>query len=106
MNETQKAKKKFRQTKEWKNFRKLMFSQSGKVDRITLKPLRKGWQLHHLNLDETQYANLREENFICVNRQTHETIHWLFRYYLKDPAIIDRLREIMQKMKEINIDKN
>jgi hypothetical protein len=106
MNETQKAKKKFRQTAEWKNFRKLMFSKSGKVDRITQKPLHKGWQLHHLLLDETKYSELNEENFICLNRQTHETIHWIFRYYVKDPAIIDRLREIMQKMKEINIDKN
>lgn len=106
MNETQKAKKKFRQTKEWKNFRKLMFSKSGKVDRITQKPLRKGWQLHHLLLDETRYSELNEENFICLNRQTHETIHWLFRYFQKDTAVIERLQKIMQKMKEINIDKN
>ena len=106
MNEIQKAKKKFRQSKEWKEFRKLMFSKSWKIDCITGKPLRKGWQLHHLNLDETQYADLQEENFICVNRQTHETIHWLFRYFQKDPAVIDRLQNIMQKMAEINIDKN
>ena len=105
MNETQKAKKKFRQSKEWKIFRKLMFSKSGKIDYITQKPLRKGWQLHHLNLDETQYADLREEGFICINRQTHETIHWLFRYFQKDPAVIQRLQKIMQKMAEINIDK-
>ena len=102
MNETQKAKKKFRQTKTWKDFRKLMFSKSGKIDCITQKPLRKGWQLHHLNLDETQYADLREENFICVNRQTHETIHWCYRYFQKDPQIIERIKSVLEKMAEIN----
>jgi hypothetical protein len=106
MNETQKAKKKFRQTKEWKNFRKLMFSKSGKVDRITLKPLRKGWQLHHLLLDETRYAELDENNFVCLNNLTHKFVHWLYTYYQKDPAIIDRIRAELEKMKEINIDKN
>jgi len=102
MNETQKAKKKFRQTKEWKNFRKLMFSKSGKVDRITLKPLRKGWQLHHLLLDETKYAELQEENFVCINNMTHKFVHWLYTYFQKDPAIIDRIKNEMQKMSEIN----
>jgi hypothetical protein len=106
MNETQKAKKKFRQTAEWKNFRKLMFSKSGKVDRITLKPLRKGWQLHHLLLDETRYAELDENNFVCLNNLTHKFIHWCYGYYQKDPAIIDRIRVELEKMKEINIDKN
>jgi hypothetical protein len=102
MNETQKAKKKFRQTAEWKNFRKLMFSKSGKVDRITLKPLRKGWQLHHLLLDETKYAELQEENFVCINNMTHKFVHWLYTYFQKDPAIIDRIKNEMQKMSEIN----
>ena len=106
MNETQKAKKKFRQTKEWKNFRKLMFSKSGKVDRITLKPLRKNWQLHHLLLDETRYAELDEKNFVCLNNLTHKFIHWCYGYYQKDPTIIDRIRAELEKMKEINIDKN
>jgi len=102
MNETQKAKKKFRQTKEWRNFRKLMFSKSGKVDRITLKPLRKGYQLHHLLLDETRYSELDENNFVCLNNLTHKFVHWLYTYFQKDPAIIDRIRAELEKMKEIN----
>jgi hypothetical protein len=106
MNEIQKAKKKFRQTKEWKNFRKLMFSKSGKIDCITQKPLRKGWQLHHRNLDETKYAELQEENFVCINNMTHKFIHWLWTYYQHDPQIINRIKAEMQKMKKINIDKN
>ena len=106
MNETQKAKKKFRQTAQWKEFRKLMFLKSGKIDCITGKPLRKGWQLHHLNLDETQYADLNENNFICLNNLTHKFIHWCYGYYVKDPQIIDRIKAELEKMKEINVDKN
>lgn len=106
MNETQKAKKKFRQTREWKEFRKLMFSKSGKIDCITGKPLRKGWQLHHLNLDETQYADLNENNFICLNNLTHKFIHWCYGYFVKEPQIIDRIKAELEKMAEINVDKN
>jgi hypothetical protein len=79
-----------------------MFSKSGKVDRITQKPLRKGWQLHHRNLDETRYAELDEKNFVCLNNLTHKFVHWCYVYYQKDPAIIDRIRAELEKMKEIN----
>ena len=108
MNEIQKAKKKFRQSKEWKEFRKLMFSKSGKIDCITRKPLRKGFQVHHLLLDETRYSELNEENFICLNNLTHKFVHWLYTYFIKDPQIIDRIKAELEKMKEINksVDKN
>jgi hypothetical protein len=33
---------------------------------------------------------------------THDFIHWLFRYYPKDPGIIDRIKAEMEKMKAIN----
>ena len=102
MNEKQKAKRNFRSTKVWKEFRKKMFKNCNGVDLITGHKLRKGYQLHHRNLDETQYQNLREDWFICINNQTHDFLHWLFRYYPKDPAIIDRIKAEMERMKEIN----
>ena len=55
MNEAQKLKRKFRQSKEWKSFRNLMKKMSDNKDAITLKPLRKGFQVHHQDLDETKY---------------------------------------------------
>ena len=103
MNEIQKLKRKFRQSKEWKSFRGLMKKKAGNIDAITLKPLRKGFQVHHQNLDETKYNELIPEHFICVNNLTHKFIHWLYVYYVKDPAIIDRLKAEMQKMAEINL---
>lgn len=75
---------------------------SGGKDLITLKPLRKGFQIHHMNLDEKQYQNLREDWFLPCNNLTHKVIHWLFTYYQKDEGIIDRLKAEMEKMKEIN----
>ena len=102
MNESQKAKRKFRSSKQWLNFKKTMWQKCNKIDGITLKPLRKGANLHHRNLNEDEYQNLKEEWFLPCNNLTHKMIHWLFGYYLKDPAIIDRLRTEMELMKDIN----
>ena len=102
MNEAQKSKRKFRQSKEWKTFRNFMKKLSGNKDLITNKPLRKGFQVHHMDLREENYSILLPDNFICCNNLTHKVIHFLYTYYKTDPQIIDRLREVLEKMKEIN----
>ena len=79
---------------------------SGGKDLITLKPLRKGYQIHHRNLDEKQYQNLREDWFLPCNNLTHKVIHWLYTYFQKDEEISDRLKAEMLKMKEINGGRN
>ena len=48
------------------------------------------------------YDKLIEENFVAVNKQTHETIHTLFRYYQKDPTVLDRLKTVLDRMNELN----
>lgn len=102
VNEAQKKKRNFRQSKEWKTFRQEMKKKCGGLDYITGHKLRKGFQVHHRNLDETKYTELEEDNFICINNLTHKVIHWLWTYYKKDPAIIDRIKKEMIKMAEIN----
>ena len=102
MTESQKEKRKFRQSKEWKTFRGYMKKKAGGLDKITQKPLRKGYQVHHLNLDESQYKNLNEKQFICLNNLSHKFIHWLFPYFTKDPAIIDRIKSILEEMQKTN----
>ena len=79
-----------------------MKKKSDNKDIITLKPLRKGFQVHHQDLDETKYNVLNPDHFICCNNLTHKFIHWLYVYYIKDPAIIDRIKAEMERMKEIN----
>ena len=101
MNEIQKAKKKFRQSKEFKNHKKNKFIECGGIDKITKHKLRKGWNFHHEDLREENYTILND-NFLCCNNLTHKMIQWLWTYYQTDESIIERLAEEMKRMKEIN----
>lgn len=103
MTEIEKAKKKFRATKNWKNFRMKMKRVSKNRCCLTGALLRKGFQVHHLDLNPEHYEDLNEENFVCLNKKSHECIHFLYCYYEKDEGILDRLKEILDKMKAINI---
>ena len=73
-------------------------------DCITNKPLRNRWNLHHLDLREENYTVLKEERFRPLNSDTHDCVHFLYRYYKKDPFIIDRLRIILDLMVKMNED--
>lgn len=96
------VKAKFRTTKAWKEFRKRIFDKQDGKDIITGKKLYKGYNLHHCDMSAENYDKLIEENFIAVNKQTHEALHFLFRYYQKDPTILDRLKTILDRMNELN----
>ena len=100
---SQKKKTNFRKTVRWKRFRLAMKNKAGGLDYITNKRLLKNWNLHHLDLDETHYDDLsNEDNFIPLNKQTHEFIHWLWRYYADDVTVVGRIVEVMEKMKQLN----
>lgn len=101
MTENEREKKRFRQTKAWKEFRERIRKKT-KIDCLTGKPLHGKWELHHLDLDPNNYQVLEEENFIPLNSRSHSTIHFLYTYYLKDQSILDRLKIILDRMKEIN----
>ena len=73
----------------------------GGVDLITLHKLGRRWELHHEDLRDENYEILND-NFLPCNNMTHDFLHWLFRSYPKDPAIIDRIKNEMERMKEIN----
>ena len=95
-------KAKFRQTKEWKEFRKRIFEKQDGKDVITGKKLYKGYNVHHCDMSEANYEKLIEENFVALNKQTHEVLHFLFRYYQKDNTILDRLKTVLDRMNELN----
>lgn len=101
MTDEQKKKRNFRQSKKWKEFKKKKKAECGGVDYITQYPLRKGFQLHHLNLRAEDYEDL-DQDFLCCNRMTHEFIHWIWRYYKNDKGIICRLENILDRMFKIN----
>lgn len=95
-------KAKFRQTKDWKEFRKRIFDKQNGKDIITGKKLYKGYNVHHLDMSEANYDKLIEENFIAVNKNTHEALHFLFRYYKNDKDILNRIKQVLEKMNELN----
>ena len=96
------VKAKFRQSKAWKEFRKRMFEKQDGKDIITGKKLYSGYNVHHLDMSAENYDQLMEENFIAVNKTTHETIHALFRYYKNDKGILNRIKQVLDKMVEMN----
>lgn len=103
MTEAQRKKRNFRGTKKWKCFRKKMKHVYGGVDYVTQKKLYKGWELHHMDLDETHYQDLSDiGHFMACNKKTHEFIHWAYEYYKNDRQFIKRFTDVLKKMKQIN----
>jgi hypothetical protein len=93
---------KFRQTKDWKQLRQKL-KEERRVDYLTQKKLLKGFNLHHLDLNPDHYTNISDpENFLCLNKKSHDCLHFLYNYYIKDPDILLRLKEALETMKKIN----
>lgn len=101
MNDIQKMKRNFRNSKAFKEHKKKKAIECGHLDKITQKPLRKNFSFHHEDLREENYTVLND-NFLCCNNLTHKMIHWLWTYFKTDETIIDRLRDEMIKMKKVN----
>ena len=96
-------KKEFRKSKAWREFSKEL-KEERKVDALTLAKLRKGSLSHHLDLNPDNYEKLDPTNFECLNMKSHDVVHFMYNYYKKDPAIIDRLKDILHKMVLLNGD--
>jgi hypothetical protein len=96
-------KNRFRDTSVWKTFRKKF---SNKPDALSLKKLPKRWNLHHMSLSPYNYTCLDESLFIPLGSKNHEIIHHLYGLYRKDKAILDRLKDILDTMCEINSGKD
>lgn len=98
-----KMKSNFRATVGWKRFREHLYKER-KIDAVTLKKLtKKTWNLHHCDLNESHYKDIsNEDNFVCLNVQTHDIVHWLYDHVKKDPDIWRRLKCVIDKMIELN----
>ena len=100
----QKAKRKFRQSKKWQDFRHQMYEQSNRVCAVTGAKLTKMWQLHHMDLNEEHYENLEPENFVCLSWNMHKVVHAIFvkskpREWRKR---VLNLIKILKKMEKLN----
>lgn len=103
MNENQKKKRSFRNSKAWKSFKHVISVKQGGLDFITKAKLRKYSALHHIDLNPANYTDLsNENNFIFLNNECHKLVHYLYTYYKKDRELIDRLKNVLDLMVEVN----
>jgi hypothetical protein len=87
-------KKEFRATKEWKEFRKVIYEKANGIDELTGSPLRKGWAVHHKDNSIENYTKLYPtENFSALNKKSHSTIEYLHRC----PKLPDELKIIIDR---------
>lgn len=96
MNDKQKSRRSFRNSKIWKDFRHKKNVEQKGLDLVTKCKLTKTANLHHclLDLDEEEYKDISNDgHFIMINKSTHDAIHWCLRYVkkYKDMSVIDNL---------------
>lgn len=103
MNDIQKLKRKVRNSKAWKTLRHEKNVEQKSLDPITGGKLTKTANLHHMNTDPSEYCNLEnKEDFVMLNKMTHDTLHFCFNYQMKDEGFLDRLVYWTMKMVERN----
>lgn len=103
---TQKEKRDFRYTSKWKRFRVKMKKLAQGIDFITMKPLTKAWNLHHLDMKDVNYKDITNpDRFIALNEDTHKIVHWLYPIYKKDKDVIARLEYILMLMETYTSDR-
>ena len=98
-------KEKFRKSKEWKEFRAKMAIKANHMDFITGRKLVKGFNVHHMKTDqdpETYQDISNEDNFMALNSYCHKMLHYLFIFYKNDKGILERLKEVLDKMLELS----
>lgn len=97
-------KKKFRYSKEWKEFRQKLIKKQ-KIDPITGAKLGKLANCHHCDLDEEHYKDISNpDNFVMLNKLSHDCVHFLF-LKSKPKAWRERIKgliKILEKMEELN----
>lgn len=92
----------FRRSKKWKDFRKQLKDKQ-KNDPITGSKLTLRSNCHHKDLDSERYDDLSDEShFVMLNQKTHDTIHFIYNIYRKDPEVLQRIKELLDQMVELN----
>lgn len=98
-------KSKLRATAAWKKHRLAVAEKDEKIDYITQKKLRKGFSCHHLDQRKENYDKLDDlDRFLSLNKKSHDALHFIYPYWLKDEKIIDRIVDALNKMKKYSND--
>ena len=103
VSESQKMKRRVRQSKAWRTLRNNKNVEQGGLDPISKKKLTKTCNCHHLDLREENYTKIdNKDNFVLLNKMTHDAVHFFYKYYKDDREILNRLKDILDKMLKIN----
>ena len=101
-NRAQSEKTKFRRSSKWLRFRKSMKAEQ-KFDPVTGSRLGPTCNVHHLDLNEDNYKDLgNRENFVCLNTQTHEVVHWLWQAHGGWRNAVYGLIRILRRLEQLN----
>ena len=96
-----KIKELFRRTSVWKNFRNELKNER-KIDALTGRKLTKTFNTHHMRFDSRLYTDLDKEFFLVLNTQIHDWLHIAISETIKDPAFMDKAKELVMKHIQIN----
>lgn len=110
-----KQKGEFRKTSIWKSFRKLFYIRETKTlkngkkrdtpnnDALTLRPLTRTFNLHHMSLDSRHYTDISDKSkFIALNSKSHSLLHYAYSEYCKDKDFLKRLEKYVLLMYKLN----
>lgn len=106
---TQKDKARIRKSPEWSQLKIDVAEKFNHKDPITGETLRKGWNLHHLDMSDEHYDDLSIEDpfgnprFIPLNRSTHDYIHALFRSMTRKKAPRDMEKYFSEMLKYLSL---
>ena len=106
LSEAQIRKRKVRASAEWAELRDQVYEMQNGIDPITLTPLVRGWNLHHMDQREENYDNLDPERFLAVSHTHHEFLHWAYNIYKRTKSLdfLDALKEEILTMYEYSND--
>lgn len=98
----QAAKTKFRSSSKWIKFRKHMKGEQ-KTDPITGSRLTPTYSVHHKDLNEEHYQDISDPtHFVCLNKTSHDVIHFLWNSHNGWRNALDGIREILEDMERLN----
>lgn len=102
LSESQIKKRKVRASAEWAELRAQIRDEQ-KTDPISMRPLSRSFNLHHLSQDERYYDDLSRERFVGLNEYSHRCVHYLHDIIVRegDFNVFERLQLIIQQMIDI-----
>lgn len=102
LSESQIKKRKVRASSAWAELRTQIRDEQ-KIDPISMRPLNRSFNLHHLSQDERYYDDLSRDRFVGLNEYSHRCVHYLYDIVIRegDFNVFERLQLIIQQMIDI-----